>query len=69
MATLQDGLKIMINNDLRNICINSNTPIKKVLFKIQKFGKNGVFVVDKKFHLKGMITDSDIRKKNTRKKI
>lgn len=58
----------MINNDLKNICINSNTPIKKVLFKIQKFGKNGVFVVDKKFHLKGMITDSDIRKKILEKK-
>lgn len=58
----------MINSELKNICVFIETPIKKVLIKIQKFGKNGVFVVDKNFNLKGIITDSDIRKKILEKK-
>ncbi len=58
----------MINSELKNLCVNTLTPLSEVLFKIQKYGKNGVFVVDKNLNLKGIITDSDIRKKILEKK-
>ncbi len=53
----------MIHSKLENICVNPNSSMKEVLDKIQKNGKNGVFVTNKNFLLKGMITDADIRKK------
>ena len=53
----------MINKDLKNLCVNKNDLMKNVLLKIQKGGKNGVFVVEKDHKLLGIITDSDIRKK------
>ena len=53
----------MIDIELKNICVNPNSSMKEVLKKIQKNGKNGVFVINKNFLLKGIITDADIRKK------
>tara|TARA_B110000211_G_scaffold228514_1_gene284842 strand:- start:886 stop:2232 length:1347 start_codon:yes stop_codon:yes gene_type:complete len=53
----------MIDIELKNICVNPNSSMKEVLNKIQKNGKNGVFVINKNFLLKGIITDADIRKK------
>lgn len=60
---IQQKNKKMINSELKNICVKPNTSMKEVLKKIESNGKNGVFVVDKNFILKGIITDSDIRKK------
>tara|TARA_A100001011_G_scaffold400869_1_gene520262 strand:- start:2260 stop:3624 length:1365 start_codon:yes stop_codon:yes gene_type:complete len=45
-----------------NMTVSKSTSLKEVLFKINKNGKNGVFVVSKSKNLFGVITDSDIRK-------
>lgn len=53
----------MINSELKNICINPKSSINKLLDKIVEYEKNGVFVVNKNFPLKGIINDSCIGKK------
>ncbi len=57
-----------MKNDLKKICVFEKTPIQKVLLKIEKNGKNGVFVTNKKDKLIGIIMDSDIRKSILNKK-
>jgi len=51
-----------MNEKLKNITVYENTKVKDVLNKINKNGFNGVFVVNKKNKLVGVITDSDVRK-------
>ena len=51
-----------MNRKLKNIVVFENTKIKDVLNKINKNGFNGVFVINKKNKLVGVITDSDVRK-------
>ncbi len=51
-----------MNDKLKNIIVYENTKVKDVLNKINKNGFNGVFVVNKKNKLVGVITDSDVRK-------
>ena len=46
----------------KSIFVNSNSPLKEILNKINLNNINGVFVIDKKKYLKGIITDVDIRK-------
>jgi len=59
--------KITMNEKLKNITVYENTKVKDVLNKINKNGFNGVFVVNKKNKLVGVITDSDVRKKFIKK--
>ncbi len=47
---------------LKDMIVTKNTGIKEILLKINKNGKNGVFVISKSKSLLGVITDSDIRK-------
>ena len=47
---------------LKDMTVTKNTGIKEILLKINKNGKNGVFVISKSKTLLGVITDSDIRK-------
>tara|TARA_B100000886_G_scaffold295080_1_gene221784 strand:- start:41314 stop:42675 length:1362 start_codon:yes stop_codon:yes gene_type:complete len=51
-----------MNDKLKNITVYENTKVKDVLNKINKNGFNGVFVINKKNKLVGVITDSDVRK-------
>ena len=51
-----------MNDKLKNIIVYENTKVKDVLNKINKNGFNGVFVINKKNKLVGVITDSDVRK-------
>ena len=48
--------------NLKQVTVFPKTKIKNVLEKINKNGLNGVFVVNKRNILKGVITDSDIRR-------
>ena len=54
-------MKINFKNN-KSIFVNSNSPLKEILNKINLNNINGVFVIDKKKYLKGIITDVDIRK-------
>ena len=54
---------------LKNITVLENEKIKNVLIKINKNGFNGVFVINKKNKLVGIITDSDVRKNLLKNKL
>ena len=54
---------------LKNITVLENEKIKDVLIKINKNGFNGVFVINKKNKLVGIITDSDVRKNLLKNKL
>ena len=58
-----------MNEKLKNITVYENTKVKDVLNKINKNGFNGVFVVNKKNKLVGVITDSDVRKNLLKNKL
>ena len=51
-----------MNEKLKDITVLENEKVKDVLNKINKNGFNGVFVINKKRKLVGVITDSDVRK-------
>ena len=58
-----------MNQKLEKVTVLENDRIKDVLIKINKNGFNGVFVVNKKKDLIGVITDSDVRKNILKNKL
>ncbi len=54
---------------LKKVTVFENDKIKDVLVKINKNGFNGVFVINKKNKLIGIITDSDVRKNILKNKL
>ncbi len=58
-----------MNQKLEKVTVLENDRIKDVLIKINKNGFNGVFVVNKKKDLIGIITDSDVRKNILKNKL
>ena len=54
---------------LKKVTVFENDRIKDVLVKINNNGFNGVFVVNKKNNLIGIITDSDVRKNILKNKL
>ena len=58
-----------MSEKLKNITVFENDKIKDVLVKINKNGFNGVFVINKKNKLVGVITDSDVRKNLLKNKL
>ena len=52
----------MIKKLKKEITIFKDDKIHNALIKINNNGYNGVFVIDKKNNILGIITDSDIRK-------
>ena len=57
-----------MNKKLKDITVLEDEKVKDVLNKINKNGFNGVFVINKKKKIVGVITDSDVRK-NLQEKI
>lgn len=51
-----------MNKKLKDITVLEDEKVKDVLNKINKNGFNGVFVINKKKKIVGVITDSDVRK-------
>ena len=58
-----------MNQKLEKVTVLENDRIKDVLIKINKNGFNGVFVINKKRDLIGIITDSDVRKNILKNKL
>ena len=54
---------------LKEITIFKDDKIHNALIKINNNGYNGVFVIDKKNNVLGIITDSDIRKNFLKNKL
>ena len=58
-----------MSEKLRNVTVYESDKIKDVLVKIDKNGFNGVFVINKRNKLVGVITDSDVRKNLLKNKL
>ena len=58
-----------MSEKLRNVTVYESDRIKDVLLKINKNGFNGVFVINKRDKLVGVITDSDVRKNLLKNKL
>ena len=58
-----------MSEKLRNVTVYESDRIKDVLVKIDKNGFNGVFVINKRNKLVGVITDSDVRKNLLKNKL
>ena len=53
---------MILNKKLKNMVVEPNETINRVIKFIQKSGFNGVFVSNKDKKIIGIITDADIRK-------
>ena len=58
-----------MSEKLKNVTVFEHDKIRDVLVKINKNGFNGVFVINKKNRLVGVITDSDVRKNLLKNKL